>query len=383
MANIKRIILTSQQLNEVMDSMKTSITFTGSTPNEMGANAKQEYNDAISSGLKPTSISFTGKSPRNNASDAEEANIAISTNTPDIGKAVTDAVSNYVNNGGDINKVNVTGNAEDITNGSTDESRIFSKRQIEEARLRKIHEGYKVTKKQLKEEWEEKPNDDANQWNNEFKMFIHGLRNGEAIEVGDNTIAVEIFKGKTASNDPRYVTFTKGDNRLQDDHFYIQHSPCLQTKYIREIYDCAGWEYDENCEDYEYLNEDEIDWNQRKQMRMDNFWDTLEYYIGLKDEQGSLNPQQLAHAEDVCNKLSCFGADAEEFCDYAREALGLNQIYEKVQKSKIEINPKNNGKFNATKERTGKSTEELTHSKNPLTRKRAIFAKNAKKWNKK
>jgi len=46
----------------------------------------------------------------------------------------------------------------------------------------------------------------------------------------------------------------------------------------------------------------------------------------------------------------------------------------------IEINPKNRGKFNATKKRTHKSTEELTHSKNPLTRKRAIFAQNAKKW---
>ena len=48
----------------------------------------------------------------------------------------------------------------------------------------------------------------------------------------------------------------------------------------------------------------------------------------------------------------------------------------------IHIKEKNRGKFNATKERTGKSTEELTHSKNPLTRKRAIFAQNAKKWNK-
>ena len=46
----------------------------------------------------------------------------------------------------------------------------------------------------------------------------------------------------------------------------------------------------------------------------------------------------------------------------------------------IYINPKNRGKFNATKERTGKTTEELTHSKNPLTRKRAIFAQNAAKW---
>ena len=48
---------------------------------------------------------------------------------------------------------------------------------------------------------------------------------------------------------------------------------------------------------------------------------------------------------------------------------------------KIHINPKNKGKFNATKKRTGKTTEELTHSKNPLTRKRAIFAQNAKRWN--
>ncbi len=46
----------------------------------------------------------------------------------------------------------------------------------------------------------------------------------------------------------------------------------------------------------------------------------------------------------------------------------------------IHINPANIGKFNATKARTGKTTEELTHSKNPLTRKRAIFAQNAAKW---
>jgi len=49
-------------------------------------------------------------------------------------------------------------------------------------------------------------------------------------------------------------------------------------------------------------------------------------------------------------------------------------------KSGIHIDPENKGKFNATKKRTGKSTEELTHSKNPLTRKRAIFAQNCKKW---
>lgn len=48
--------------------------------------------------------------------------------------------------------------------------------------------------------------------------------------------------------------------------------------------------------------------------------------------------------------------------------------------SRIHINPKNKGKFNALKKRTGKTTEELKHSPNPLTRKRATFAANAKKW---
>ena len=46
----------------------------------------------------------------------------------------------------------------------------------------------------------------------------------------------------------------------------------------------------------------------------------------------------------------------------------------------IHIKPENKGKFTATKKATGKSTEELTHSKNPVTRKRAIFAQNAAKW---
>lgn len=45
----------------------------------------------------------------------------------------------------------------------------------------------------------------------------------------------------------------------------------------------------------------------------------------------------------------------------------------------IHIKDENKGKFNATKKATGKSTEELTHSKNPLTRKRANFARMAKR----
>ena len=64
-----------------------------------------------------------------------------------------------------------------------------------------------------------------------------------------------------------------------------------------------------------------------------------------------------------------------------REKRLLKQMGKEVDESNdIEIKPENKGKFNATKKATGKSTEELTHSKNPLTRKRAIFAQNAKRW---
>lgn len=45
----------------------------------------------------------------------------------------------------------------------------------------------------------------------------------------------------------------------------------------------------------------------------------------------------------------------------------------------MDIDPKNKGKFTATQKRSGKSTEELCHSKNPLTRKRANFARMAKR----
>ena len=66
--------------------------------------------------------------------------------------------------------------------------------------------------------------------------------------------------------------------------------------------------------------------------------------------------------------------------DYNFEGSSVTEY--PMAKSGIHINPKNKGKFNALKKKTGKSTEELTHSKNPLTRKRAIFAQNAAKWNK-
>jgi hypothetical protein len=56
-------------------------------------------------------------------------------------------------------------------------------------------------------------------------------------------------------------------------------------------------------------------------------------------------------------------------------------LYKKKSGGTIHIDPKNKGKFTETKKATGKTTEELTHSKNSLTRKRAIFAQNSKRFN--
>ena len=58
----------------------------------------------------------------------------------------------------------------------------------------------------------------------------------------------------------------------------------------------------------------------------------------------------------------------------------LDEVKTFASGGSIYIKPENRGKFTATMKRTGKSAEELSHSKNPLTRKRAIFALNARKW---
>ena len=63
-----------------------------------------------------------------------------------------------------------------------------------------------------------------------------------------------------------------------------------------------------------------------------------------------------------------------------RRSIGFKAEGGIFKKGGIYIKPKNRGKFNALKKRTGKTTAQLKHSKNPLTRKRATFAANAKKW---
>lgn len=104
--------------------------------------------------------------------------------------------------------------------------------------------------------------------------------------------------------------------------------------------------------------------------------------------------KKLKEAVEMDTRFGDFGYDApglgikkdDETMDHddlltrkKNKAVGHKSLEE--GDSGIHIDPENKGKFNATKKRTGKSTEELTHSKNPLTRKRAQFALNARHWN--
>lgn len=82
--------------------------------------------------------------------------------------------------------------------------------------------------------------DTDEQWKSELKAFMAGLRRGN-YDVSGDTVYVKIWKSRSASNDPRYVSYKRGDNRLRDDHFYMQHSPRLSRRTINAINKRLGW----------------------------------------------------------------------------------------------------------------------------------------------
>lgn len=148
---MKKMIITKKQMNlleGVMDSEKTEVAFTGNNANELGTNAQEKYNDAVRAGLKPNSITMDGKTKRNNSRKGEEVSVSFKTDSPSIKASVTDTVNNAVNNGVDINKLNITGNAEDIYDGNMDEGKTFTKSFVENARLFEMRKNGKIVKKE-------------------------------------------------------------------------------------------------------------------------------------------------------------------------------------------------------------------------------------------
>lgn len=97
----------------------------------------------------------------------------------------------------------------------------------------------------------------------------------------------------------------------------------------------------------------------------------------LAEQKAVQTQNQQKQATDQINK---YGA-IDNTVQAAQANKGLKKIKYNKGTSGIYIKPENKGKFNATKKATGKTTEELTHSSNPVTKKRAIFAQNASHWN--
>lgn len=91
-------------------------------------------------------------------------------------------------------------------------------------------------------------------------------------------------------------------------------------------------------------------------------------------------PQQSPEYSDAlqfANFVQMFGLDQADG-EQQPEADGENQYMYKD--GGIHIKKSHKGKFTAYKKRTGKTTEEALHSKDPHVRKMAQFAKNAKGW---
>lgn len=93
----------------------------------------------------------------------------------------------------------------------------------------------------------------AEQWENEIKIFMKGLINGRAL-VDNGYVAVEYGH---SDNDPRFIYYKEGEDRLTDDHFSQQHSRRLTWDEISTIKDCAKRMYgvDINIPDDEYYDE--------------------------------------------------------------------------------------------------------------------------------
>lgn len=115
-----------------------------------------------------------------------------------------------------------------------------------------------------------------------------------------------------------------------------------------------------------------------------NRQDTKDYIDSLNNRTARAH-EATAFREDSEKLMKKLKKATPEEQDMILQQMGyLNPLEEAMvaaKGGKIHIKPENRGKFTETKRRTGKTTEELTHSKNPLTRKRAIFAQNARKWN--
>lgn len=159
-----------------------------------------------------------------------------------------------------------------------------------------------------------------------------------------------------------------GDKDMEVDYSWdrFNHKPIAQG--LEPYYKVGKGAVPREVDDALTMKNKQGDWSDRELRNRDRM-------MG-KWLKGERTPEQIGDAWDDVRfeGKEPMRVTEEELKTLVREAA-INIL------EKIEIDPKNKGKFNAAKERTGKSTEELTHSKNKKTKMRAVFAQNAADWN--
>lgn len=187
---------------------------------------------------------------------------------------------------------------------------------------------------------------------------------------------------------PSFIVYSligEDSNYNAKDPFFVVESGIrsLDAYDVERMLDEDGWKRMTSWDVVQFLDDSDafdafesfIYFNYPQEYRSMNT-EAIEDYTTEQFFQADWDELAKSLLQQSVNEGHVFEMTEEELKNMIK--YGTNKL---LEKSGIHIDPENKGKFTATKKRTGKSTEELTHSKNPLTRKRAIFAQNAKKWN--
>ena len=187
----------------------------------------------------------------------------------------------------------------------------------------------------------------------------------------------------------------QAEERLASDNGFI--STAAISRVDVACYDPYGDDEDNGYEE-DYYDGEELDEAFEQSGNNYMIGEIIEYAEKIMQTRGAKipfdriffydNEADFIRQTDNCLTLPQFvqrmsGGNRMQVAESVLSEIISKAVREALNEEGIRIKKKNRGKFNATKKRTGKNTEELTRSKDPLTRKRAIFAQNAKKWNKK
>ena len=190
------------------------------------------------------------------------------------------------------------------------------------------------------------------QWEGEINDFLSALRSSSGDVIAENgLIAVEIFKSRETSNDPRYVVYepSKDPFRLRDDHFCIQHSRPLTDKELNVIkwyaerhgLDEIVSTIEENTYNEDYLDE-AVNRAFKKVLREDKFDDLFDtkkngnlktaglFGFNLQTPEGEWTNEKIMYDPNT-RRMSCMGVSIVVDSNASIEE-NVDRLYDKLIK---------------------------------------------------